>query len=160
MRQTQLSDFTINFSLSWIGEGNGNPLWCSCLENPRDGGAWWAAVYGVSQSRTRLKWLSSSSRLWCWEGLGAGGEGDDRGWDGWMVSPTQWTWVRWTLGVGDGQGGLACCNSWGRKEWDMTEWLNWTELKTCWENNWYNCQKLVISYPQNRSWWFLLKYKA
>ena len=50
-----------HFSLSCIGEGNGNPLQCSCLENPRDGGAWWAAVYGVAQSQTRLKWLSSSS---------------------------------------------------------------------------------------------------
>ena len=50
-----------HFSLSRIGEGNGNPLQCSCLENPRDGGAWRAAVYGVAQSRTRLKWLSSSS---------------------------------------------------------------------------------------------------
>ena len=49
------------FSLSPIGEGNGNPLQCSCLGNPRDGGAWWAAVYGVAQSRTRLKRLSSSS---------------------------------------------------------------------------------------------------
>ena len=48
-------------SLSCIGEGNGNPLQCSCLENPRDGGAWWAAVNGVTQSRTRLKRLSSSS---------------------------------------------------------------------------------------------------
>ena len=47
--------------LSCIGEGNGNPLQCSCLENPRDRGAWWAAVYGVTQSRTRLKRLSSSS---------------------------------------------------------------------------------------------------
>ena len=47
--------------LSCIGEGNGNPLQCSCLENPRDGGAWWAAVYGVTKSRTRLKWLCSSS---------------------------------------------------------------------------------------------------
>ena len=51
-----------HFSLSCIGEGNGNPLQCSCLENPRDGGAWWAAVSGVAQSRTRLKRLSSSSR--------------------------------------------------------------------------------------------------
>ena len=49
-----------HFSLSCIGEGNGNPLQCSCLENPRDGGAWWAAVYGVAQSWTRLKRLSSS----------------------------------------------------------------------------------------------------
>ena len=50
-----------HFSLSCIGEGNGNPLQCSCLENPRDGGAWWAAVYGVAQSRAWLKRLSSSS---------------------------------------------------------------------------------------------------
>ena len=50
-----------HFSLSCIGEGNGNPLQCSCLENPRDGGAWWTAVYGVAQSLTRLKRLSSSS---------------------------------------------------------------------------------------------------
>ena len=50
----------LHFSLSCLGEGNGNPLQCSCLENPRDGGAWWAAVYGVTQSRTRLKRLSSN----------------------------------------------------------------------------------------------------
>ena len=50
-----------HFSLACTGEGNGNPLQCSCLENPRDGGAWWAAVYGVAQSRTRLKRLGSSS---------------------------------------------------------------------------------------------------
>ena len=49
------------FSLSYIGKGNGNPLQCSCLENPSDGRAWWAAVYGVSQSRTRLMWLSLGS---------------------------------------------------------------------------------------------------
>ena len=50
-----------HFSLSRIGEGNGNPLQCSCLENPRDGGAWWAAVYGVTQNWTQLKRISSSS---------------------------------------------------------------------------------------------------
>ena len=50
-----------HFSLSCIGEGNGNPLQYSCLENPRERGAWWAAVYGVAQSQTRLKLLSSSS---------------------------------------------------------------------------------------------------
>ena len=53
-----------HFSLSCIGEGNGNPLQCFCLENPRDGKAWWAAISGVAQSRTRLKWLSSSSNRW------------------------------------------------------------------------------------------------
>ena len=59
-------------------------------------------------------------------GIVAGGEGDNRGWDGWVASPTQWTWV-WTPGVGDGQGGLACCDSWGCKESDTTERLNWTD---------------------------------
>ena len=61
----RLIDFTftfhLHFSLSCIGEGNGNPSQCSYLENPRDGGAWWAAAYGVAQSRTLLKRLSSSS---------------------------------------------------------------------------------------------------
>ena len=52
-----------HFSLSCIGEGNGNPLQCSRLENLRDGGAWWAAVHGVTQSRTWLKWLSSSNSI-------------------------------------------------------------------------------------------------
>ena len=56
---TKWLDF--HFSLSCIGEENGNSFQYSCLENPRDGGAWWAAVYGVTQSWTRLKWLSSSS---------------------------------------------------------------------------------------------------
>ena len=61
----QESDMTehlhFHFSLSCIGEGNGNPLQCSCLENPRDGGAWRAAVYGAAQSWTRLKRISSTS---------------------------------------------------------------------------------------------------
>ena len=55
-------DRATSLFLSCIEEGNGNLLQCSCLENPRDGGAWWAAVYGVAQSQTRLKWLSSSSK--------------------------------------------------------------------------------------------------
>ena len=54
-------DWVTSFSLSCIGEGNGNPLQCSCLENPRDGGAWWAAIYGIAQSWAQLKQLSSSS---------------------------------------------------------------------------------------------------
>ena len=53
-----------HFSLSCIGEGNGNPLQCSFLENPRDGGAWWASVFGVAQSWTQLKPLSSSSSIY------------------------------------------------------------------------------------------------
>ena len=59
---TSLSFFT------FIGEGNGNPLQCSCLENPRDGGAWWAVISGVAQSRTWLKWLSSSRQSSPWSG--------------------------------------------------------------------------------------------
>ena len=58
-------DWATSLSLSCIGEGNGNPLQCSCLENPRDGGAWWAAVYGVAQSWTWLTRLSSSSSSSC-----------------------------------------------------------------------------------------------
>ena len=57
-------DWAMSLSLfTFIGEGNGNPLQCSCLESPRDGGAWWAAIYGVAQSRTRLTRLSSSSSI-------------------------------------------------------------------------------------------------
>ena len=55
--------FHFHFSLSCIGEGKANPLQCSCLENPRDDRAWWAAVYGAAQSWTRLKQLSSSSSI-------------------------------------------------------------------------------------------------
>ena len=81
-----------HFSLSCIEEGNGNPLQCSCLENPRDGGAWWAAVYGVAPSRTRLKRLSrssssSSSTPLC-IGTTAGGRWEGR--SGWGTSVYQW----------------------------------------------------------------------
>ena len=72
--------------------------------------------------------LTHWKRLWCWERLKAGGAGDDRGWDGWMTSPTQWAWVWYTLGVGDAQGSLECCSPWGHKELDTTDWteLNWS----------------------------------
>ena len=61
--QTLTEWLHFHFSLSCTGEGNGNPLECSCLKNPRDGGAWWAAICGVTQSQTQLKRLSSSSSL-------------------------------------------------------------------------------------------------
>ena len=66
-----------------------------------------------------MRRVDSEKRLWCWEGLGAGGEGDDRGWDGWMASLTRWTWV-WV-------NSRSWCDSWGHKELDMTERLNWTD---------------------------------
>ena len=85
-----------------------------------------------------LMWRATCwKRPWCWEGLGAGREGHDRGWDCWMASLTQWTWFGWTPGVGDGQGGLEGCSSWSqfmlqfmgsqRVGHDWTTELNWTE---------------------------------
>ena len=70
----------------------------------------------------------SLERPWGWERLKAGGEGDDRGWDGWMASPTHWTWIWASFRSGDGQGSLVCCSPWSHKESDTTE-LNWTELR-------------------------------
>ena len=81
---------------------------------------------------TSCEELTHWKRLWCWERLRAGGKGDARGWNGWMASLTDGLESEWTPGVCDGQGGLACCNSWGRKESDTTERLNWTELKVKW----------------------------
>ena len=71
--------------------------------------------------------LTHLKRSWCWEWLRVV-EWDDRGWDGKVASPTQWTWVWITPGAGDGQEGLAC---WGHKESDTTEWLNWTDGTGC-----------------------------
>ena len=93
----------------------------------------------------------------------AGGEGDDRSWDGWMASLTRWNWVGWTLGVGDGQGGLACCDSWGCKESDTAERLNWTEDRGIWShhfmaNRWGNSGNnswLYFSGLQNHCRWWL-----
>ena len=108
---TSLSLFTF---MHW--RRNGNPLQCSCLENPRDRGAWWALIYGLHRvghnwsdlaavlnvhwkdwcwswnSNILATWceeLTHLKRLWCWERLRAGGEGDNRGWDGWMASLTR-----------------------------------------------------------------------
>ena len=78
-------------------------------------------------SNTSATWCEEPihwKRPWCWERLKAG-EGDDRGWDGWMASLTWWTWVWIAPGVGDGQGGLACCSPRGCQELDTTERLNW-----------------------------------
>ena len=233
-----------------VREGNGNPLQYSCLENPMDGGAWQAAVHGVTRSQTQLSyftftfmhwrrkwqptpvflpresqgpgslvgchlwghtvghdwsdleaaacmdvrvrlwrklstkelmllncgvgedsweslglqgyptcpsqrksvlnihwndwcwrwnsntlatWLEEMTHLkspWCWERLRAGGEGDDRGWDGWMASPTQWTWIRigGTPGIGDGQGAWrAVIHGVTKSQTRLSDWseLNW-----------------------------------
>ena len=70
----------------------------------------------------------SLKRPLCWERLKTGGEGDDRGWDSCLASPTQWLEFEQTPGDGEGLGSLACCSPWGHKESDTTERLNWTEL--------------------------------
>ena len=86
----------------------------------------WCWSWNSSTLATWYKELTHLKRPWCWERLRAGGKGDDE-----MVEWHQWLdghGFGWTPGVGDGQGGLACCGSWGCKESDMTEQLNWTEL--------------------------------
>ena len=88
----------------------------------------WCWSWNSSTLATSCEELTHWTRLWCWEGLEAGGEGDTRGE---MAGCHHWFDGRaseWTPGVGDGQGGLACCDSWGLKESDTTEGLNWTEL--------------------------------
>ena len=71
--------------------------------------------------RTWCEELTHWKRPWYWEGLQAGGEGGDRGWDGWMTSPTQWTWIWTNSGSSERQRKLVCCSPWGHKESDMTE---------------------------------------
>ena len=80
---------------------------------------------------------------WYWERLRAGGEGDDRGWDGCMASPTLWTWVWVDSGSWWGTGRPGVLQFMGHKESDMTEWLNWTELRFHFQNSYFASVKLV-----------------
>ena len=125
-----------HFSLSCIGEGNGNPLQCSCLENPRESRAWWAAVSGVTQSWTWLKWLSSSSGLKYFSHLMRRADSLEktlmlgnievsrkRRWQRmrWLDGITDsWTWVWASSGRSEGQGSLVCCSPWDCKKLDKT----------------------------------------
>ena len=142
---------SLSLSLSCIGEGKGNPLQCSCLENPRDGGACWAAIYGVTQSRTRLKWLSSiyiyiyiymklmtphSSTLawkipWMEEPGRLQSIGSLRVGHDWATSLSLFTFMHWRRkwqptplflpGESQGWGSLVSCHLWGSTESDTTE---------------------------------------
>ena len=79
--------------------------------------------------------LAHWKRPWCWEGLRAEGEGGNRGWDGWMASPTQWTWVWATPGDSEGEGSLACSSPWGQtglSNWTTTSQKNWGSLEKSW----------------------------
>ena len=87
----------------------------------------WCWRWNSNTLATWCKELTHWKRQWCWERLKVGKEGDDRGWDGWMISPIQWTWVWTSSRIGDGQGSLVCYSPWGHKELDTTERLNWTD---------------------------------
>ena len=99
-----------------------------------------------SDLATCYKDLTPWKRPWCCERLKAGGEGDNRGWDGWMASPTQWTWVWVNSGSWQWAGRLARCSPWGHKESDTTERLNWTDLylRMCSINQ--SCSYLIRSH--------------
>ena len=112
------------FLLPCIGKGNGNPVQCSCLQNPRDRGAWWAAVYGVTQSQTRLKRLSSSSSIQCWLPWWFSGKAPPcqcrrLGFNPCMVKiPQKRQWQRTPVflpGKSHGQRSLVDHNTWDRK---------------------------------------------
>ena len=87
----------------------------------------WCWSWNSNTLATWYEELTHLKRVWCWDRLKGQGEGEDRGWDGWIASLTRWTWVCVSSGVGDGHGSLACCSPWGCKESDRTEWneLNW-----------------------------------
>ena len=92
----------------------------------------WCWRWNANTLATWCGELTHWKRPWCWEGLGAGGEGDDKGWDGWMASPTQWTWVWVDSGSWWWTGRPGVLPFMGLQRVDMTERLNWTEL------NWWD----------------------
>ena len=124
-------------------------------------------------SNTLATWckenLTHWKRPWCWERLKTEEEEGDRGWDGWMASSTQWTWVWANLGDSEGQGGLTCFSLWNPKESDTTEWLNKTKGKRsypaplyCLAASGQTCKDRAVSYIHLRdclpiifSWTFL-----
>ena len=99
----------------------------------------WCWSWNSNTLATLWEELTHWKRPWCWERLKAGGEGDNRGWDGWMASWLDGHEFEQALGVGDGQGSLVCCSPWGCKELDTTGWLNWLTwfLILCQCNYWH-----------------------
>ena len=114
--------------VSWTARRSNQPI----LKRSALGFLWkeWCWSWNSSTLATSCEELTHWKIPWCWEELGARGEGDEEdemvGWHHWLDGRES----EWTPGVGDGQGGLACCDSWGCKESDTTEQLNWTELNT------------------------------
>ena len=140
-----------HFSLSCVGEGNGNPLQCSCLENPRDGGAWWAAVYGVAQIGTRLKWLISSSR-----------SRSSRDPIAKLVTSTIRRWHPTPvllLGKSHGWRSLVGCSPWDREELDTTERLHFHFSLSCTgEGNSNPLQCSCLENPRDGGAWWAAVY--
>ena len=95
----------------------------------------WCWSWNSNTLAISCKELTHWKRLWCWEGLGAGGEGDNRGWDGWMASPTWWTWVWVNFGIWwwTGRPGVLWFMGLQTVRHDWVTELNWTELMTIWE---------------------------
>ena len=96
---------------------------------------------------TWYKELTYWKTPWCWERLMAGEEGHGRGWDGWMASLTQWTWVWANSGSWWWTGKLVCCSPWSLKESDINEWLNWTCHTLTWISHGYICVPLILPTP-------------
>ena len=112
-----------------------SPLDCEEIQpvHPKGDQSWIFIGRTDAEAETPVLWPPDAKswliwkKPWCWERLKVGGEGDNRGWDGWMASPIQWTWIWVNSGSWWWTGSLACCSPWGRKESDKNEWLNWTE---------------------------------
>ena len=101
----------------------------------------WCWSWSSNTLATWCEELTHWKTPWCWERLNAGGEGDNRGWDGWMASLTRWTWIHGQAqGVGDGQWNLVCCSPWGCKESYTTEQLNWI-VSPIWVSG---CQSAIL----------------
>ena len=113
-----------------------NPLDCKEIKqvHPKGNQSWIFTGRTGPKAETPILWPPDAKNwlIWkdpdCWERLKVGGEGDNRGWDGWMAPQLHGHEFEQAPGVGDGQGSLACCSAWGCRESDMNEWLNWTEL--------------------------------
>ena len=124
----------------WLGKCQPASNWLSPTLWAEESGAAHSKEWKLPcESKVSPRVVNSLAGVTTW--LRAGGEGDDRGWDGWIASLTQWTWVWVNSGVGHGQGSLACCSSWGHKESDTTERQNWTELLE-WITNWASPRRL------------------
>ena len=154
-----------SLSLSCIGEGNGNPLQYSCLENPRDGRAGWAAIYGVAQSQTRMKWLSSSSssimkyiptletqRVMC--------KFSNLPWS--SITPWRRQWHPTPVllpGKSHGQRSLEGCSPWGRWGSDTTERLHFHFSLSCTgEENGTPLQRSCLENSRDAGAWWAAVY--